>query len=92
MSTCFRIGFTMEAPKDFLNNFVQKHARSLGLEGTVQLIEGSQVKIVACGPKDSMEQFIDILHKKGAQESIEDIEIEPFLKDKDYRNVFRVIE
>ena len=51
-----------------------------------------KVKIVACGIKDKMDTFIDILHQGSTASRPEDIEVEPFLKEKEYRGVFRVIE
>ncbi|MEX0939819.1 MAG: acylphosphatase [Candidatus Babeliales bacterium] len=94
MSQCLHITFSLEESKKFLQNIVQKKARLLGIEGTAQIVNGngSSVRVLACGPKDVMEDFIEALHKEVAKETIKDIEIEPFLKEKDFRGVFRVIE
>jgi len=84
----------MEAPQAFLHSVIQKKARSLGLEGTVRVYSNGEksIKLVACGQKDAMEDFVDLLHKEAAKDSIKEMEIEPFLKEKDFRGVFRVIE
>lgn len=92
MSQCLRITFTMDVPKNFLHTFIQKHARSLHLEGTVQLENGNNIKVIVCGKKESLDQFVDLLHKKGTQEEFGNMEFEPFISDKDFRGVFRVIE
>lgn len=92
MNKCLKISFSGEFPPDFFKEFIQKHAKKLGVEGTVQLISPQTVRIIACGTKESIDAFVDILHKGASGVFLEGIEIEPFLKDKDYRGVFRVIE
>jgi len=92
MKQCLRISFSMDIPENFLQNVIQKNARDLELEGTAQVVDSIHIKIVACGSKENVEEFLDILHKKRSQESMENFEIEPFLKEKDYRGVFRIIE
>ena len=93
MSQCLHIKFSLDGSKKVLHNF-QKYARALDLEGTVQVIngQGKEVKLLACGAKDAMEDFLDLLHEDAAKDLIQDIEIEPFIKEKDFRGVFRVIE
>jgi len=93
MNKCLRVTFVGDIPEGFLNNVVQKIAKNLNLEGTVQLVLiENKVKIIVCGDRDIVDQFIDHLHKGAGKVSLESLEIEPFLKDKDYRGVFRVIE
>ena len=43
-------------------------------------------------PKEGVDAFLDELHKSAGAAELKEIEIEPFLKDKDYRGVFRIIE
>lgn len=92
MSQCLRIVLMMDIPDDFLHEFIKKNARNLDLEGTAQLDQQKTVKIVACGKKEAIDQFLDMLHQKGAKHFLEPLEIEPFIKDRDYRGVFRIIE
>jgi acylphosphatase len=93
MYKCVKITFTASFPEGFLHNFVQKQAKNLELEGTVQVINvNNQVRIVVCGDKDKVDAFIDLLHKGTTRYIPENIEFEAFVKDKDYRGVFRVIE
>ena len=80
MNKCLRITFSGEYPSTFFRNFIQKNARGLNIEGIAQVMPDSRVRSIACGTKGTGKVFL------------EDIEIEPFLKDKDYRGVFRVIE
>lgn len=80
-------------PSNFLRTVIQKHAKNLDIEGIAQAINSSKkVRIIACGIKDSVDDFIDILHKNFSEHAIQDVEIEPFIRDKDYRSVFRIIE
>lgn len=94
MNQCLHITFILDRSKEFLHAVIQKGARSLGIEGTAQMTSNDvqQVKVIACGNKDAVEEFLDILHNELARDSIKDLEVEPFLKEKDFRGVFRVIE
>lgn len=91
MNKCLKITLTVE-PKEGLLSAIQSHARKSELEGVVQAIGPDKVKIIICGEKEQVDAFVDALHKETAKEPIKDIEIEPYVKDKDYRGVFRVIE
>ncbi len=92
MNQCLRIIFTSKNKIDSLYDFVQKHAQKYDLEGIVQMVEASHIRIVVCGDRDNVESFLDTLHKSAAEKKMEKIEVEPFLKDRDYRGVFRVLE
>ena len=94
MSQCLYITFSLGNSDKLLHAIIQKKARSLCIEGTAPALngDGKIIRISACGPKDSMEDFLDVLHKEAARESIKNMEIEPFIKEKDFRGVFRVIE
>lgn len=92
MNQCLRITFSLKVASDFLPQCVRKEAQSLGIEGIAQAIDQGKIKIIACGSKQSVEQFIDFLHAQAAKTAVEDIQVEPILKEKDYRGVFRIIE
>jgi len=79
---------TLEPKKEFLKKVILKYAMQHGLEGIAQAIADDKVKIVVCGEKKQVDAFLDEVQ----QEAIIGIEIEPFVKDKDYRGVFRVID
>lgn len=86
-----RIYINADFDTSSIQTLIQKDARSLSIEGSIQLHDG-KIKIIACGKKDNIDKFIDLVHKEMAAYSEETIEVEPFLKDKDYRGVFRIIE
>lgn len=93
MHKCLKITFSGAIPEGFLHNFIQKEAKKLNLEGMVQVIATeNRIKIIVCGHKDAVDDFVDVLHKGSEKTILEGIQIEPFLKDRDYRGVFRVIE
>jgi len=93
MNKCLKITFPVACTLDFLRTFVQKHARDLDLEGIAQVVVAeNSVIVLVCGPKDSVDQFVEILHKGTKKINISDITVEPFVKVKDYRGVFRIIE
>ena len=75
-------------------SFVQKQAKKLGLEGTAQCDEsdGKKIKIAICGDGEALDNFIDAMYAGAKGFELHELEVEPFLKDKDFRRVFRVIE
>lgn len=92
MNKCVKITITGQLHEGFLTTVIQKHARKLSIEGTANLMPPNKAKIIACGTKENVDDFVDTIHKEAAHLPIEDIEVEPFLRDKDYRDAFRVIE
>jgi len=93
MSQCLRITFVVEdSSKLSLSEIIQKEAKKLNLEGVVQAAQIDRLTVVACGLSDKIESFLDLLYKEMALQECNCLEVEPFLKDRDYRGVFRVIE
>jgi len=92
MMKCLKITFLLIGDESILYDFVQKQARELNIEGVLQRAPDKRMKLIACGESEAVDDFIDILHKGSSKAQLEDIELEPFLKDKDYRGVFRIIE
>lgn len=74
-----------------LESFVQKNAKKYKIEGTAVLSE-DMIKIIACGNSDQLDEFVDSLYKGHGDIQPSLVEVEPFLKDKDYRGIFRIIE
>jgi len=92
MKKCLKITFILNKPEGFLHDFVQKHARMLHLEGTVQVVQPNSISIVACGSKENIDTFLDIIHQGVSSHIPENVSVEPFLKDRDYRGIFRILE
>jgi acylphosphatase len=92
MKKCLKISLGTTDQEKLLID-IQKKGTKLGVEGTIQFISGdAEIKIVVCGLKDQVDQFVDALHKEAVIVGIADINIEPFVKVKDYRGAFRIIE
>lgn len=92
MKKCLQITLMGSFAKNFLHEFVQHHARACALEGLAQGSGTEKVRIIACGGQDKLDNFLDILHHGSLSWHIDSIQAEPFLPEKDYRGVFRVIE
>ncbi len=94
MNKCLRIVLSAHLSDAFLYTFIQKNARKLGLEGVAQMVDpkSNQIRITVCGSSVELDQFVDLVYNGTQKFDINDIEVEPFLKDKDYRSVFRVID
>jgi hypothetical protein len=67
-------------------------ARAVGVEGVGQRIAAETVRIQLCGQPDRVDEVIDSIAKECARYEGCFLELEPFLKDKDYRGIFRVLE
>ena len=92
MKQCLRIMLYVQAYKDSYKDSIQKAAKKAGIEGTVQKATEKEITVFACGLKSHIDIFLDEMHQKVARKEFDYIDIEPFLKDRDFRGVFRVIE
>ncbi len=92
MSQCLRIICMVGRARELLYSIVRQQAEKLGIEGMIVPFDETSVRVVACGSKEEIEAFLDALHKSAAEDKFKSFEIEPFLKDRDYRGIFRVIE
>jgi len=92
MKLCVKMTFMVGTQKDFLRAYVLKYATKLEVEGTAQIAEENKAVIIACGKKDNVDDFVDVIYKGSSKYNLDAIEMEPFVKMRDYRGVFRVIE
>jgi acylphosphatase len=92
MKQCLRITLYVQKYDQKINDGIQKAAKKAGIEGTVQKINDKELSVFACGLKPPIDEFLDALHQKVATKQLDYLDIEPFLKDRDFRGVFRVIE
>lgn len=92
MNKCLKIVLQGALSKDTLPSRIQKHAKRLFIEGTVRCVPDGSVKIMACGNRENVDKFLDAIHKEIKRDTLENIEVEPFIKDTDYRGVFRFVE
>ena len=92
MKKCLKITFVSTILDGGMRDFIQLQARKLGLEGTVQAIEPNEISIIACGSKETIDEFLDIIHQGFGVYVPENVQVEPFLKERDYRGIFRILE
>lgn len=88
---CLRVGLEIQDVDKFDADFFQKLAKSLEIEGFME-INGQNIQIHMCGPLNRIDEFMDHIHKIHKRFSNTDLVIEPFLKTKDFRGIFRVIK
>jgi acylphosphatase len=80
-------------PAQFLKKYIQRKALQLKLEGTAQVIKQTPiVRIMVYGLKEDVDSFIDFLHKNPGNIKPDSIDVEPCMKERDYRGIFRIIE
>jgi len=91
MSQCLKIVVNGDDAGNRLTGFIQKGAKKYELEGVVQMYNG-QLQIVACGSKENLDHFMDLLHHGERTIKLSRFMVEPVFKSKDYRGVFRIIE
>ena len=92
MKKCLKITFTLKILDRGLRDAIQAAARKLDLEGTVQFVEPHGMVVIACGSKDDIDSFLDVIHQGFGSNVPEDVLVEPFLKERDYRGIFRILE
>lgn len=92
MSQCMRINLLIKGDKEHIQALLRKYAHEFKLEGILKSADEHAVKVVACGDAMEIESFMVELNKEFAKDNLNISEVEPFLKDRDYRGVFRVIE
>ncbi len=92
MKKCLKITLITKMVKSGVRDAIQGAARKLDLEGTVQFIEPTEMVIIACGEKENIDAFLDVVHQGFGGMVPEDVLVEPFLKEKDYRGIFRILE
>jgi acylphosphatase len=92
MKKCLKITLVSNNSDGGFRDSVQNAARKLDVEGTVQFAEPNQTVIIACGSKENIDAFLDNLHQGFGITVPEDVQVEPFLKEKDYRGIFRILE
>ncbi len=92
MYKCLKITFNAQMPEGYLQKMLQKKIKKLSIEGVAQQLMDDFIKIIVCGAMEDVDTFLDILYKELNDIELDELQIEPFLKDRDYRGVFRILE
>lgn len=93
MIKCLRITIPVSPPHnpELISSVVQKQAHQWGIEGVSQKT-ATGIVIIACGQIDPLEEFLDQLYAESVRHEWGELIIEPILRDRDYRGVFRLLE
>jgi acylphosphatase len=91
MRKCIKIRVIGKVQSEGYKTLVQKTAQTLGIEGTLQHLETNGIMIHACGLSVNLEKFIDVLYRGVGKNDVQDLNAEPFVNERDYRSVFRII-
>lgn len=91
MSRCIKMTFSVQHSSEKLLEAIQKQAQTCQLEGLVMASTLESIKVIACGLSPNLDMFLDKIDEVIATQGGHDIMIDPFLKDKDYRGVFRIM-
>ncbi len=91
MKQCLKITVSGNVQDVGYREFVKKSAQKYTIEGTIQNMEDGGVVIYACGLSEDLDNLIDSIYKGTSLSEVKDVLIEPFIKEKDFRGVFRII-
>ena len=91
MNRCLKMIITMDKWESSWNNDIQKQAKKFEIEGLMQLVGDNQLRIVVCGKSEKLDDFIDYLYDFFLTINARVEELEPFIKERDYRGIFRII-
>lgn len=92
MAKCLEISISFQGNRIPFQEKIAKKAKECQLEGILEIKSDSQLLVSVCGTVNEIDKFIDFLYEEQQDLSAVIIDIEPFIKEKDYRNVFRIIE
>ena len=91
MKQCIKIIVSGSVHSISYKEFIQKHALDLRIEGCMQTHEEETLLIFACGQADSLDELIDYIYKGTTESRVKDVIIEPFINEKTFRGIFRII-
>ena len=91
MRKCLKIKVMGNVQANAYRSYIQKIAKNHAVEGVVQVAEEDSILIYACGYSDKLDMFIDDLYNGNPEGGIKGLIAEPFIKEKDFRGVFRII-
>jgi len=91
VNQCVCITLVVKIAAPVLKSFIQKKAEKLRIEGMGNVLTPHTIKIIAYGPHNAIDEFIDTLYAgcNGVRPSA--VEVVSFAKTGDYRGVFRII-
>ena len=91
MKQCIKIIISGQVQSTSYKEVIQKQAHKLHIEGTLQHDGENDLLIFAAGQSDALDELIDHIYKGTTDIKIHEVVIEPFISEKNYRGVFRII-
>lgn len=91
MKRCLRMLVNVENWQSDWGLQIQKHAKKLEVEGLMQALDDHQLRIMICGESEKIDDFMDFLYDFFVTIEAQISDLEPFIKERDYRGIFRVI-
>jgi len=91
MKQCVKMHVTGKVQGVGFRDFAQKQAQILQIEGAIQNVDNGEVSILACGSSSNLDTFIEQMYKGSPASKVLNVAVEPFLNNKDFRGVFRII-
>ena len=92
MKKCIKVQFYTKNPQEFLKQVMPIGIKNFKIEGFAQALDVQTVQIFMCAEQEELDNFLDLIYENIDRYALENIELEPFLKDRDFRGVFRVVE
>lgn len=91
MSQCIRMSFSVpDVDVLLLRSFIKDKAPLLFVEGALHILAEHTIRVVVCGQLENINRFVDALLKT-VDQNYDNLHMEPFLKNRDYRGKFRVL-
>ena len=91
MNRCLKMVIKADKWESRWSSDIQKQAKKLEIEGLMQALDDYQMRIMVCGKDEKLDDFIDYLYDFFISVDASIDELEPFIKERDYRGIFRVI-
>lgn len=91
MNRCLKMVINIDKWETRWSDEIQKQAKKLEIEGVMQALDEHQMRIMICGKDAHLDEFIDYLYDFFIDRNVRIEELEPFIKERDYRGIFRVI-
>lgn len=91
MKRCLKMLVSLENWQSEWGLKIQKQAQKLAIEGMMQAVDENHLRIMVCGEGEKLDEFMDYLDDFFLKVDARISELEPFIKERDYRGIFRVI-
>jgi len=91
MNRCLKMLINIEKWEDRWGAQIQAQAKKLDIEGVMQALDGHQMRIMICGKDANLDEFVDYLYDFFISINVRVEELEPFIKERDFRGIFRVL-